>query len=43
MPQALIDGAPEIQIDPAIRERARLPIQRMLDFARERGIGGRKT
>ncbi len=41
--QALIHGAPEIHIDPAIRERARLPIQRMLDFARERGIGGRKT
>ena len=41
--QALIHGAPEIQIDPAIRERARLPIQRMLDFARQRGIGGRKT
>ncbi|MCO5762956.1 MAG: quinolinate synthase NadA [Gammaproteobacteria bacterium] len=41
--QALLRGAPEIYIDPAIRARARLPIQRMLDFARERGIGGRKS
>jgi quinolinate synthase len=41
--QALLDGAPEVRIDPAIRVRARLPIQRMLDFARERGIGGRKA
>ena len=41
--QALIRGAPEIQIDHEIRLRARLPIQRMLDFARQRGIGGRKT
>ncbi len=32
----------EILIDEAIRQRAVLPIQRMLDFARERGIGGRK-
>jgi quinolinate synthase len=32
----------EIRIDPAIRDRAVQPIQRMLDFARERGIGGRK-
>jgi quinolinate synthase len=41
--QALLKGAPEVRIDPAIRVRARLPIQRMLDFARERGIGGRKA
>jgi len=34
-------GAPVIRVDPLIRERAVLPIQRMLDFARERGIGGR--
>jgi quinolinate synthase len=32
----------EIRIDPAIRDRAVQPIQRMLDFARERGIGARK-
>lgn len=31
----------EILIDPATRERAVVPIQRMLDFARERGIGQR--
>ncbi len=41
--QALLKGAPEVRIDPAIRVRARLPIQRMLDFARERGGGGRKA
>jgi quinolinate synthase len=35
--QVLETGANEIHIDPAIRERAVLPIQRMLDFARERG------
>lgn len=33
-------GDREIQIDPAMRERAVRPIARMLDFARERGIGG---
>ncbi|MEY6431966.1 quinolinate synthase NadA [Thioalkalicoccus limnaeus] len=37
----LLAGRPEIEIDPAIRERALLPIQRMLEFARERGIGRR--
>lgn len=31
---ALKTGGPEIHIDPAIRERAVLPIQRMLDFSR---------
>lgn len=29
----------EIQVDPAIRERALVPIRRMLDFAQARGIG----
>ncbi|OQX31613.1 MAG: quinolinate synthase [Candidatus Sedimenticola endophacoides] len=37
--QLLERGDNEIEIDPAIRERAVLPIQRMLDFAREQGIG----
>ena len=37
--QVLITGDQEIQIDAAIRDRAVLSIQRMLDFARERGIG----
>jgi len=41
--QALISGNHEVDIDPDIRAKARLPIQRMLDFARERGIGSRKT
>ncbi len=31
-------GDQEIQIDPAIRERALIPIRRMLDFAREQGV-----
>jgi quinolinate synthase len=38
--QVLLTGDQEILIDPAIRERAVVPIQRMLDFARARGIGG---
>ncbi|MGQ9658549.1 MAG: quinolinate synthase NadA [Thermochromatium sp.] len=37
--QVLANGDQEIHIDPVIRERAVVPIQRMLDFARERGIG----
>jgi quinolinate synthase len=37
--QVLLTGDQEIRIDPAIRERAVVSIQRMLDFARERGIG----
>ncbi|NEX20609.1 quinolinate synthase NadA [Thiorhodococcus mannitoliphagus] len=37
--KVLQTGDQEIQIDPGVRERAVLPIQRMLDFARERGIG----
>jgi quinolinate synthase len=32
----------EIHIPEDIRQRAVIPIQRMLDFARERGIGARK-
>ena len=31
--ECLQNKAPEIHIDPAIRERAKLPIQRMLEFA----------
>jgi quinolinate synthase len=37
--QVLLTGDQEIHIAPAIRERAVVSIQRMLDFARERGIG----
>ena len=37
--EVLESGANEIHIEPAIRERAVSPIQRMLDFAREHGIG----
>ncbi|MCG6860447.1 MAG: quinolinate synthase NadA [Chromatiaceae bacterium] len=37
--QVLLTGGREIHIDPKVRERAVLPIQRMLDFAREHGIG----
>lgn len=37
--QVLQTGDQEVQIDPAIRARAVVSIQRMLDFARERGIG----
>jgi len=40
--QVLIRGDQEIRIAPDIRERALLPIRRMLDFARERGIGARR-
>ncbi|MBK1693793.1 quinolinate synthase [Chromatium weissei] len=39
--EVLRNGDQEIVIDSAIRERAVMPIQRMLDFARMRGIGGR--
>ena len=39
--QVLIRGDQEIHIAPDIRERAVLPIQRMLDFAREHGVGRR--
>ena len=37
--QVLLTGDQEVQVDPAIRARAIVSIQRMLDFARERGIG----
>lgn len=37
--QILCTPDQEILIEPAIRERAVIPIQRMLDFARARGIG----
>ena len=40
--QVLRTGDQEIHIDPAVRERAVIPIQRMLDFARARGIGARR-
>jgi quinolinate synthase len=39
--QVLIRGDQEVLVDPAIRERALVPIRRMIHFARERGIGGR--
>jgi quinolinate synthase len=39
--QVLITGGQEIKIDPGIRTRALLPIQRMMDFARARGLVGR--
>ncbi len=37
--QVLIRQDQEVQIPPEIREKAVVPIQRMLDFARARGIG----
>ncbi len=37
--EVLDSGSNEIHIDPAVRERAVTPIQRMLDFAEEHGIG----
>lgn len=40
--RVLQSGDQEIYIDPQIRERAVIPIQRMLDFARARGIGARR-
>jgi quinolinate synthase len=39
--QVLDSGANQIEIDPAIREQAVIPIQRMLDFAAQQGIGMR--
>ena len=41
--QVLRNGDQEIRIDPAIGQRAVVPIQRMLDFARTRGIGQAKV
>jgi quinolinate synthase len=40
--RVLRTGDQEIHIDPQIRGRAVVPIQRMLDFARARGIGARR-
>jgi quinolinate synthase len=37
--RVLDSGENEIQIDPAVRERAVIPIQRMLDFAASQGVG----
>ncbi len=39
--QVLLNGDQEIQVDPRIGSRARIPIQRMLDFARDHGSGRR--
>jgi quinolinate synthase len=39
--QVLIRQDQEIHIDEAVRARAVIPIQRMLDFARDHGIGAR--
>jgi quinolinate synthase len=41
--QVLVRRDQEIRIDPETRERAVIPIRRMLDFARERGIGAPRT
>jgi len=38
----LLYGGGEVHVDPRLRERALLPIQRMLDFAREQGMGARR-
>jgi len=40
--QVLIRGDQEIHIEESIRQRAVVPIQRMLDFARHHGIGARR-
>jgi quinolinate synthase len=40
--QVLVRGDQVIDIDEPTRRRAVLPIQRMLDFARARGITGRR-
>lgn len=39
--RALEDASNEIHIDPAIRERALAPIERMLAFARKHGVSGK--
>ncbi len=36
--EALINGGPEVRVDPELGRRALLPIQRMLEFARDQGI-----
>ncbi|TVQ91146.1 MAG: quinolinate synthase NadA [Chromatiaceae bacterium] len=41
--QVLMHGDQEIQIEESVRVRAVQPIQRMLDFARAHGIGGRRA
>lgn len=38
--QLLLNGSNEVFIDESIRARAAIPIQRMLDFAKEHGISG---
>lgn len=40
--QVLIRGDQEIHIEESIRQRAVIPIRRMLDFARRNGIGARR-
>ncbi len=41
--RVLLEGDQEVHIDPVVQGRAIRPIQRMLDFAREHGIGARKN
>jgi quinolinate synthase len=41
--RVLLRGDQEIRIDPDVRARAVKPIQRMLDFAREQGIGTQRN
>jgi len=41
--QVLSTGSNEIFIDPAIADRARLPIDRMLTFAKEHGVAAART
>jgi quinolinate synthase len=41
--EVLETGRHEIHIEPRVREKALVPIRRMLDFARERGIGRVRT
>ena len=41
--QVLLRGDQEVQIDETVRQRAVLPIQRMLDFAQAHGIGTRRN
>jgi len=39
--QVLLRGSNEILVEESVRQKAILPIQRMLDFAREHGISGK--
>lgn len=41
--RVLVDADQEVRIDPAVRERAVIPIQRMLAFAKERGTGQKRS